>query len=163
MKTLLAILMSASLSAWSQVEMPKRTLKSLYSQINNNSNSNKAEQESLVLKDYNMIVLSGTWWSGAAQAEIMWNSLAQKRLKELNVVVVYDAPKQDFQKIKSKSLNTEFYEFFDQQRSFYYWFQNNTLMNSVLFGPDGKILFEGLLNSQEKIEQVLALIKQKEV
>lgn len=167
MKTLFVLITLFSLSVWSSIEtqnrnMPQRTLKSLYEKMNNAVNADKAESESLVLKDYNLLVSSGTWWTGANQAEGMWERLAFDRLKELNVIVVYDSPKQDITKIKSKSPNTRLYEYFDQNREFYYWFSQKTLMDAVLIGPNGKILFEGILNSHEKIEQLKSLIKKKE-
>lgn len=167
MKTLFILITLFTLSAWSnvetsQVDMPKRTLKALYEKLEGASVDYKVEAEGLVLKDYNLLVSSATWWQGAPLAEALWENLAHERRKELNIVVVYDSPRQDFSKIKAKSAGTLVYEFFDQNRDFYYWFSQKTLMDAVLIGPYGKILFEGLLNSPEKIEQIKSLIKKKE-
>jgi hypothetical protein len=164
MKTLFLLISFISLSAWSNIEtpsavpMPKRTLKDLYQKLD----SAIVNAEKPVLKDYNLLVSSGTWWPGSAQAEAMWENLAQARQRELNVIIVYDAPKQDVAKIQAKSTTTLSFEFYDKNRDFYYWFSQKTLMDAVLIGPKGEILFQGLLNSPEKIEQVKALIKKKE-
>ncbi len=139
----------------------QRTLRNLY-QIVNNPEAQKVESQDLILKDYNLIVNSATWWSGSPQAEALWENLAQSLKKELNVIVVYDAPKQDLSKIKEKSPASVSYEFFDQNREFYYWFSRPTLMSAVLIGPDGKILFEGLLNSTQSIDQIKSLVKKKD-
>ena len=163
MKTIILFIGLISLSAWSSIQtssnlMPKRTLKALYEKLD----ASQTKTENLVLKDYNLLVSSSTWWAGSAQAEAMWENLAQQRSHELNVIVVYDAPKQDVAKIQAKSSGTMFYEFFDKNREFYYWFSQKTLMDAVLIGPKGEILYEGLLNSPEKVEQIKSLIKKKE-
>ena len=163
MKTLIFIISLLSLNAWSSLEttspgMPKRTLKALYEKLDKAT----FKTENLVLKDYNLLVSSGTWWPGSAQAENLWENLAQQRPRELNVIVIYDAPKQDVARIQAKSTSTLSYEFFDKNRDFYYWFSQKTLMDAVLIGPKGEILFQGLLNSPEKVEQIKSLIKKKE-
>ena len=163
MKTLILLISLLSLNAWSNIEtttpgMPKRTLKDLYEKLDKST----VKTENLVLKDYNLLVSSGTWWPGSTQAENMWENLAQQRQRELNVIVIYDAPKQDAVRIQAKSTGTLSYEFLDKNREFYYWFSQKTLMDAVLIGPKGEILYQGLLNSPEKVEQVKALIKKKE-
>lgn len=162
MKTLVILITLFSLQALSAIETTQRNLKSLYAKVNDFSNAEKVENDSLVLKDYHLLVSSGTWWQGSTQAEAMWESLAHERAKELNIVVIYDSPKQDVLKIKAKSPTTKMYEYYDHGRYFYYWFSQKTLMDAVLIGPNGKVLFEGLLNTPEKIEQLKSLIKKKE-
>lgn len=168
MKTLFTFLILFKVQAWSNTEtlnagMPKRNLKSLYQNLNDPGQVNKVESEALILRDYHLLVSSATWWQGSSQAESMWENLAQERARELNIVVVYDSPRQDVLKIKSKSAATKMYEHFDQNRKFYYWFSHKTLMDAVLIGPDGKVLFQGLLNSAEKVNELKTLIKKKEV
>lgn len=143
--------------------LAKRSLKALYKTVNDQSPGQiRVESQDLVLKDYNLIVTSATWWNGAEQTESLWEKISIERSKELNVIVIYDAPKQDVQKIKSKSPSTKLYEYFDQNRAFYYWFQNPSLTSAVLIGPKGDILFEGLLHSEEALNQMKSLVKKRE-
>jgi hypothetical protein len=161
MKTLVMLISFVGVSAWGAVSTPKRTLKELFAKVGNSRLTLRIEEQDPVLKDYNLIVKSATWWTGSQQAENMWEGLASSRMRELNVIVVYDSPNQDVAKLKSKVANSQMYLFFDQNREFYYWFPNNTLMDAVLIGPKGDILFDGPLNSSEQIEKVKSLVPKK--
>jgi hypothetical protein len=143
------------------VTIPNRDLKKLYEKLNSPDQLSKVESGNIVLKEYHLVVSSSSTWAGAAQVEALWEELAEERERELNIVVIYDSPNQDVSKIKAKSAQTKLYEFFDQNRGFYWWFSKKVIMDSFLIGPDGTILFEGVLNSREAVEKVKALVKKK--
>lgn len=145
-----------------------RTLSCLYSQVNALSDEGKLESENLVLKNYHLVIWSATWCASCQSIQPLWEGLAQRISKDLNVVVVYDNYYQDLNSLKSKAPLTRSYDHFDKTRQLYYWFQDlqtnsnstqDAVAKAVLIGPGDKILYAGTLTGEDQLKEIESKLK----